>query len=532
MIATGAFAQPLDLIVRNARIWTGDQRIPWADSMGISHDLVAQLNVSPSAAAPQVIDAKGRLIVPGFTDSHVHLISGGFRLMGVQLRDAKTKKEFVDRIAQFAARLPPGAWITGGDWDHENWGGELPAREWIDAVTPKNPVWVSRLDGHMGLANTAALKAAGVSARTREVPGGTIVKDAKGEPTGVLKDNAMEFIADLAPAPTEGERRKAIELAMQHLLSFGVTTAHHMGSYTDVQTFQGFSDQLKLRVYAAAQLAEHRTLNQMILRDNGNLGDRWLRWGLLKGFVDGSLGSHTAAFEQPYTDAPNDRGLIVTLPEQLYDRASVSYMLGLHVAIHAIGDRGNRLVLDTLERVAKFAGPGAQRARIEHAQHLRPEDIPRFAQLGVIASMQPYHLADDGRWAEKRIGPERAKTSYAFRSLLDAKVVLAFGSDWSVAPPNVMEGIWAAVTRQTLDGKHPNGWVPEQKITVDEALRAYTYGGAYAAYEESYKGKLLPKYLADFVVLDQDITKIAPAEIRNVKVAETWVGGKLAYRAK
>jgi len=534
MLAAAAWAQPLDLIIRNARIWTGDRESPWASSLGISVDTITRVNVPADAKATRIIDAQGRLVVPGFIDSHVHLVTGGLRLNSVQLRSAKSRKEFVDRVARFAATQPPGSWITGGDWDHENWGGELPSRDWIDAVTPKNPVWLSRLDGHMALANSAALKLAGVSARTREIPGGAIVKASNGEPTGILKDNAMPLVSDLVPGPTNEARRKAIAAASGYLLSCGVTSIHNMGGMDDLATLQslGSARQLQIRIYTAVPLGDGRSLYKFIESQDGRRGDRWLRWGLLKAFIDGSLGSHTAAFEEPYSDSPSDRGLVVTMPEQLYDLIMVNYLAGLQVAIHAIGDRGNRLVLDTLERVGKVAGPGGQRARIEHAQHLRPEDIKRFAKIGVIASMQPYHLADDGRWAEKLIGPERAKTAYAFRSLLDAKVVLAFGSDWFVAPPNVMEGIWAAVTRQTFDGKHPNGWVPEQKITVDEALRAYTFGGAYAGYEESYKGKLAPNYLADFVILDRDITKIAPDAIRDVKVVQTWVGGKLAYEAK
>ena len=524
----------MDVIVRNARIWTGDDKLPWATSLGISGDTVTRVNVPPDATAARIVDAKGRLIVPGFTDSHVHMVTGGLRLNSVQLRSAKSRKEFADRIARFAATQPPGAWITGGDWDHENWGGELPTREWIDAVTPKNPVWVSRLDGHMALANTAALKLAGVTARTREIPGGAIVKGANGEPTGIFKDNAMPLVGDLVPEVSAAERRKAIDVASDYLLSCGVTSIHNMGVMDDVATLQSMasSRQLKLRIYTGVPLSDGRSLHKFIQSQNEQRGDRWLRWGLLKAFIDGSLGSHTAAFEEPYSDSPADRGLVVTLPEQLYDLTMVNYLGGMQVAIHAIGDRGNRLVLDTLERVSKVAGPGGQRARIEHAQHLRPEDIGRFAKLGVVASMQPYHLADDGRWAEKLIGPTRAKTTYAFRSLLNANAVLAFGSDWFVAPPNVMEGIWAAVTRQTLDGKHPNGWVPEEKITVEEALRAYTFGGAYAGYEESYKGKLAVNYLADFVMLDRDITRIPPATIRDAKVVQTWVGGKLAYEAK
>jgi hypothetical protein len=286
----------------------------------------------------------------------------------------------------------------------------------------------------------------------------------------------------------------------------------------------------RLRLYAAGRLREFRNVANYT-SENGS-GDRWLRIGLIKAFMDGSLGSHTAAFEKPYTDAPRDTGLLVTAPDELHDRITTGSGYALYFAVHAIGDRAIRLFLDVMDRTTHLSGESGSRYRIEHAQHLNPGLIARMAKLHLVASMQPYHAIDDGRWAEKVIGPERASYTYAFRSLLDAKVPLAFGSDWFVAPASVMMGIYAAVTRQTLDGKHPGGWIPEQKITVEEALRAYTHGGAYAAFEENYKGKLAPKYLADFVMLDKDIFKIPPAQIGNVKVLITAVGGKVVYERK
>ncbi|MBM3793512.1 MAG: amidohydrolase [Acidobacteria bacterium] len=454
------------------------------------------------------------------------------RLASVQLRDVKTKQAFIERLRSFAAKQPAGAWITGGDWDHENWGGELPTRQWIDAATPKNPVWINRLDGHLALANTLALKEVGLGRNTRELPGGTIVHDAQGEPTGILKDNAMEFVESVVPAPKPEAKAEALRTAGAYLSQFGVTSVHDMSANDDIDIIKSHASarQAQVRVYAAMSLANRRNLNNMVGREGR--GDRWVRIGLLKGFVDGSLGSRTAAIEADYAHAPGARGLIVTPPEQLTEGIITSYSWGLQVAIHAIGDRANSLLLDVYARAGQVVGPGAQRARIEHAQHLKPADIERFPRYGIIASMQPYHLADDGRWAEKALGTERAKNSCQFRSLIDGGVTLAFGSDWFVAPPNVMEGIHAAVTRQTLDGRHPNGWVPEQKITVYEALKAYTYGGAYAAMEESYKGTLKTGMLADFVMLDRDILKIAPAEIRNAKVLLTVLSGASVYERK
>ena len=496
-VASAQLQQPYDLVIKNARIWTGDSRQPFAESLGVRRDIIATVGGLADAQATKVIDAGGRLVTPGFIDSHLHLLAGGLRLGGVQLREARTKQAFIDRIQAYAAKQPEGSWITGGDWDHESWGGQLPSRQWIDSVTPKHPVWVHRLDGHMALGNSLALKLAGVTKNVRDVPGGAIERDAKGEPTGVLKDNAMDLVDQSIPEPSLETKQAALIAAMDHLTQFGITSVHDMSADSDLEQIR---------------LASGRSQ--------------------LKGFQDGSLGSKTAAMEADYSDAPGARGLLVTPPEQLYDAVITSYNWGLQVAIHAIGDRANSLLLDVFQRVAQVVGPGAQRMRIEHAQHLKPSDVARFAKHGIIASMQPYHLADDGRWAERAIGPERAKNSYAFRSLLDAGVVLAFGSDWFVAPPNVMQGIHAAVTRQTLDGKHPNGWTPAQKITVEEALKAYTAGGAFAANEESYKGMLSVGKLADFAMLDKDIFKIAPAAIGDTKVLLTVVGGRVMYERK
>ncbi len=528
----------MTLAVVNAKVWTGDPARPWAQAIAVSGDRIVTVGSDdevPRPASPaDVIDGSGRLVTPGFIDSHVHFLQGGFNLSSVQLRDAKTKDEFVARIKAFATTAPEGTWITGGDWDHELWGGELPRADWIDAVTPKHPVMVNRLDGHMVLANRAAMKAAGVTNATKDVDGGTIVRDANGEPTGIFKDNATSLVERAVPDPTPEMSDRALRAAMDYVAANGVTSVHHMGGWGDVTTFRRAHDagSLKTRVYAAVPLATWERLRDTIASKEfgpDGRGDAWLRIGALKGFVDGSLGSHTAAFHEPFTDAPKDRGLLVNTPEALYAWISGADTAGLHVVVHAIGDRANALLLDTYARVAQENGPRDRRFRIEHAQHLAPADIPRFASLGVIPSMQPYHAIDDGRWAEKVIGPVRIKTTYAFRSLLDAKAALTFGSDWFVAPPTPLEGIYAAVTRRTIDGKNPNGWVPEQKISVEEALVAYTRAGAYAEFTEGEKGVLAPGKLADFVVIDQDLFSVAPERIREAKVVATVVGGKVVF---
>jgi predicted amidohydrolase YtcJ len=449
----------------------------------------------------------------------------------VQLRDARTPAEFIARIKAYAQTVPAGTWILGGDWDHQRWGGELPTRAWIDSVTPNNPVWVNRLDGHMGLANTAALRAAKITAATKDVSGGTIVRDAAGEPTGILKDNAQGLIGGAIPDATPEMSARALDAAMHYVAAQGVTSVQHMGTWDDLAVFERahHAGTMITRISAAVPLSTWERLRDTITARGA--GDEWLRIGGLKGFADGSLGSHTALFLEPYTDAPGDTGLAVTRYEDLYAWTRGADAAGLQVIVHAIGDRAIRHQLDIFERVERENGPRDRRFRIEHAQHLLPADIPRFAQLGVIASMQPYHAIDDGRWAEKEIGPERIKTTYAFRSLLDAKARLAFGSDWDVAPPTPLEGIYAAVTRRTLDDRNPNGWVPEQKISVEDALRAYTINGAYAMFSEKDRGTLEPGKLADIVVIDRDLTRIPGPEIRDAHVVATIVGGKVVYEA-
>ncbi|MEO8621375.1 MAG: amidohydrolase, partial [bacterium] len=522
------------LAIVNARVWTGDARRPWADAVLVRGERIEVVGSSAeikkrAGSSVKLIDAKGMMVTPGFIDAHVHFLDGGFALASVQLRDARSKADFIARIKAFAATVPVGTWILNGDWDHTNWGGELPERSWIDSVTPNNPVWINRLDGHMNLANSLALSAAKITRDTKDVSGGTIVRDAAGNPTGILKDNAQDLMSGAIPDASMEMNLRALDAAMSYVAERGVTSVHHMGTWADLAVFRRANDAgaLRTRISAAVPLSTWARLRDEVTA-HGH-GNTWLHIGGLKGFVDGSLGSHTAAMLEPFTDAPNDRGLLVNTEKDLREWTDGADKAGLQVIVHAIGDRAIRTQLDIYEQVARANGTRDRRFRIEHAQHIAPSDFARFGQLGVIASMQPYHAIDDGRWADKVIGPTRAKGTYAFKSLLDHGATLAFGSDWFVAPPTPLIGIYAAVTRRTLDDKHPGGWVPEQKITVEQALHAYTTGSARAGFQEKEVGMLRQGMLADLVLIDHDITRMKPEEIRDARVMLTLVGGRVVY---
>ncbi len=522
-----------DMIIKNARIWTGNSEQPYAEAMAVSGDTIVAIGSSREvmrykSGADTIIDLGGRFVAPGFIDSHLHLLQGGSNLASVQLRDASSPEIFVSRIREYAATLKPGEWILGGDWDGMGWES-LPHCDWIDSVTPDNPVFVSRLDGHMALANSMAMKLAGVDRKVKDVSGGTIGRDPDGGLTGIFKDNAMDLISVKIPEQSAEEVDRALVAAMKYLASNGVTSAHSVdaAAYADgLSRVRARGEQIT-RIYYMQSISRWKDLKEQI--DREGRGDKWISTGGIKGFVDGSLGSHTAAFLEPYTDLQTDTGLFVNSEEDLYNWTLEADRAGLQVAIHAIGDRAINSILNIYERVAAENGERDRRFRIEHSQHIAPADIERYGKLKVIASMQPYHTIDDGRWAEQFIGTERMKTTYAFRMLLDSGARLAFGSDWFVAPATPLEGIYAAVTRRTLDGKNPGGWIPEQKITVEEALKAYTIDAAYASFEENIKGTLEPGKLADFVVLDRDITTVDPVEIWDMKVRQTWVGGKKVF---
>jgi predicted amidohydrolase YtcJ len=533
---------PADLVLVNGKIWTVDDKRHEVEAIAVLGNRIAAVGSTQEIRKwigenTKVIDLQGKRVTPGFNDSHVHFLDGGMGLASVQLRDARTQEEFRDRIRDFAAKLPKGRWILNGNWDHENWTPPaLPTRRLIDAVTPDNPVFINRLDGHMCLANSLALKLAGVTRETPDPPGGTIVRDSNGEPTGVLKDAAMNYVYKVIPGPSEEVMAEAVRAALAYAAENGVTSVQDMSASPEVfAAYQKLlaNGDLTVRVYGLQPLSEWERLSRAGVR--AGFGNDKLKIGGLKGFADGSLGSTTALFFEPYLDEPKTSGLPSDemFPEsKMLNNILGADKAGLQIAVHAIGDKANKTILDMFAEVEKRNGARDRRLRIEHAQHLRLEEIKRFGAQRVIASMQPYHAIDDGRWAENRIGPNRAKGTYAFRSLLDAGATLAFGSDWFVAPMEPLMGIYAAVTRRTLDGKRPQGWVPEQKITVAEAVRAYTLGSAYASGDEKIKGSIEVGKLADLVALSADILKIDPVEIEKIKVVMTIFDGRVIYEKK
>jgi predicted amidohydrolase YtcJ len=527
-----------DLILTGGLVWDGldtdDTRENEPSAVAVADGKVLAVGADEeieALAGPTTdrIVLDGRRLVPGFIDAHTHFVEGGFELASVQLRDADTPAEFVRRIGEFAASHPDD-WMIGGLWDHEAWGGELPRRDWIDSVTPNTPVLVGRLDAHMWLANSHALELAGVTPDTPDPPGGTIVRYPDGRPTGVLKDAAAGLVNRVMPARSETALDGALQAAIQHAVERGVTMTADMGYWEGLETYRRAlaRGDLPIRVYSVVQIDGWARMRAFV-EEHGR-GDHRLFWGGVKAFVDGSLGSTTAWFYDPYVDEPETAGLMVSDTAELRKAIIEADAAGLQVIVHAIGDRANDWLLDVYAEARALNGERDRRPRIEHAQHLSAAAIPRFGSEGVIPSMQPYHAADDGRWAVRRIGPERIKRTYVFRDLIDAGAVTAFGSDWTVALIDPLLGIHAAVTRRTLDGANPDGWLPEQKISVTEAVVGYTTGAAYSCFMEDYLGTLEPGKYADLVVLSDDIFTIDPVEIENVQVDLTVVEGEVVYR--
>jgi predicted amidohydrolase YtcJ len=529
------------LAIINGKVWTVDKKMPSAQAIAIKDDKIIFVGSNDEVKKltdknTRIIDAEGKLILPGFIDDHTHFSYGGSQLLGINLRDAATEEEFAKRIKEYADKYP-GKWITGGDWDHELWtGANLPYKELIDKYTPNTPVFVSRFDGHMALANSCALKIAGIDKSTPSQKGGTIVKDPKtGEPTGILKDEAMGLVNIKIPNATREEKTKYIEEALNHAATLGITSIQDVSSLEDVSIYRELekTGKLTLRLYCRIPIEQYKTLlTQKTIIDKES--NSFIKMGVLKAFADGSVGSSTALFFEPYLQDTTTRGLAMEMLQNgELEKLSIECDKNKYqISIHAIGDSANSAVLDIFEKIVKENPSWDRRFRIEHAQHLHPKDFKRYKDLNVIASAQPYHCIDDGCWVIKRIGKERCKTTYAFKTFLENGITLCFGSDWTVAPLSIVEGIYAAVTRRTLDNKNPDGWFPEQKISVEDAIKCYTINNAYASFEENIKGSITPGKLADLVMLEKDILTIDPVKIRDAAVSMTMVGGKIVYTKK
>jgi len=527
------------LILTNAAVYTVDKQQPKAEAVAVIGDRIVAVGSRADIdlwRGPQtkVIDAGGNLLLPGFNDAHVHFIQVGAQLVQVDLVDAATPEEFAKRIAAQVKKTSKGEWVLGGRWDETKWPKpELPTKDLVDPVTSNIPLFVERYDGHEALANSVAMKLAGIDAKTPDVPGGVIMRDASGNPTGVFKDAAMTLIYKAIPPMTHEQRLRAARGALKHAASLGVTSVQHMNpEFADVAAYSELAEkgELTTRIYAVPMETDWRDQAKVGIRHAW--GSSYLRLGAVKGYADGSLGSRTACMFEPFTDDPGNRGLLsdeMHPPSAMRDRLMQADAAGLQLRVHAIGDRGISMMLDIFADIEKEHGYHDQRFAIEHAQHMARKDFERFAKLHVIASMQPYHAIDDGRWAEGRLGHERARYSYAWRSFLDHGVTLAFGTDWPVAPLDPMLGVYAAVTRATLDGKNPGGWIPEEKITLPEAIEAYTMGAAFAEFQDSKKGSISPGKLADMVIVSDNIFELKPEAIRNVKVKTTIMGGKVVY---
>lgn len=531
------WAQTMRKAFTNAKIFTVNEKQPFAETVVTENSNIIYVGSEKGAdkfidSNTEVIDLKGKLMLPGFNDTHLHFTAGGKYLLGINLRPALSKEEFVNIIKNYAEGKED-RWITGGRWDNELWQDKsFPTKDLIDSVTKNTPVFVSRIDGHIGLANSVALQLAGINKNTPDPDGGVIDRNPEtGEPTGILKDNAMDLIFNIIPPPSVEENIDATLAALDEAKKYGITSVQDMTQPGELEAYQKVMEEgnLTCRIYSIWPIDKYEDIVRTGMTAGNDKG--LIKRGALKGYADGSLGALTAWFFDPYTQDPSTSGLPmdVVTNGRLEKWAFDADRNRLQICIHAIGDKANSYVLDLYQKIKNQNSPWDRRFRIEHAQHLRNQDIKRFNETGVIASVQPYHCIDDGVWAEKRIGPERIKTTHAYRSLLNSGAVVAFGTDWPVAPLNPLYGIYAAVTRRTVDGKNPDGWIPEQKISVETAIKCYTLYPAYASFEENVKGSIEVGKLADFVVLDEDILNIDPVKIKDVKVVMTVFDGEIVF---
>ncbi len=538
----GAQKAPATTYYNHGHIYTNDPAHPWAEALSVSEGKIScigrmdhvLLDCGGGQEGVETVNLKGQFVMPGFNDAHVHLGGAAADELAVPLTGVPSAEEMQKRVAAAVAQHKEGEWITGGGWDHTLWAEKkFPDRQQLDAVAPKNPVILTHISGHVAVANSLALKSGEIYKNTPNPPGGEIEHDALGEPTGMLKEYAaMSLVKDRIPDPTAERRRKGIERVLENVARNGVTSVQDFSGWEDFQVYQQLKEEGKLTVRITEWIPFNLPLNDLQnMRAQGGAKDPWLKTGALKAFTDGAMGSRTAAMLEPYSDDPSTSGILTNDPEKLTAMAIQRDKAGFQLAFHAIGDRANRIALDVFEAVAKANGPRDRRDRIEHAQVVAPMDFVRFAELHVIASMQPSHQTTDMRWADDRIGPERVLGAYAWATMLKNGVKLAFGTDYDVEPISPFRGLYACVTRERPDGGPKNGWGPHEKISLDDCIRAYTSGSAYAQFEEDKKGELKQGEYADFIVLSNDLTKVPPAQFTKTRVLHTVVGGRTVYSA-
>lgn len=530
---------PADRILLNGVFHTVDPERPAAQAVAIRGERIIAVGTSDevrrlAGEATEVIDLRGRFAMPGFNDAHIHLASGGLAKLAVDFTGAASLEEFQERIRARLREYRPGEWVTGRGWDHTRWPeGRFPTRIDLDLVSREHPMIFTRVDGHVAVANSRALQLAGVTRETPDPPGGQIFRDGlSGEPTGMLAETAMGLVGRHVPPPSREQRRRAIELALAEAAAHGITSIHDNSSWEDFLVYEELKREgrLTLRVYEWLPFAAPlERLEQMRRRGAGG-ADAWLRTGALKGVTDGTLGSRTAAMLEPFADDRSTSGILRMPAEDLRRMVVERDAAGYQIALHAIGDLANRVSLEAFAAARAANGARDARHRIEHAQVVAPADFPRFAELGVIASMQPCHQTNDQRWAGQRLGPERSRGAYAWRTFLRHGVPLAFGTDYPVEPLDPMIGLYACATRELPEGGPEGGWIPEEKITVAECIEAYTAGSAFAEFAENEKGRIRPGMLADIVVLTADVTRIPPRQILRTRAWMTLAGGRVVFR--
>jgi predicted amidohydrolase YtcJ len=533
---------PRTVYFMHGRIYTNDPKNPWASAMAVREGKIfcigaidrIMLECGGGEENAEIVQLNGHFVMPGFNDAHVHLGSAGADMLSVRLNGVASVEELQKRLADAVASHKEGEWITGAGWDHTFWPDKkFPNKQQLDAVSPKNPVVLTHISGHVAIANSLALQKAGITKDTPNPKGGEFERGADGELTGMLKeDPAMRLVGQYVPDPSPAERRRGIELVLADLGKNGVTSVQDNSEWDDFLVYHDLKDESKLTVRITEWLHFNTPLGELQnMRSEGGTSEPWLKTGALKMVTDGALGSRTAAMLAPYSDDPSATGILIMEPDKLRQMAIERDKAGFQLAFHAIGDRANRVALDVFEAVAKANGPRDRRDRIEHAQVVAPEDLPRFAKLNVIASMQPSHQTTDMRWAEQRVGPDRLKGAYAWATMQKNGVHLAFGTDYPVEPVSPMRGLYACVTRELPEGGPAGGWQSQEKISLDDCIRDYTTGSAYAQFEDGRKGELKAGEYADFIVLSNDLTKIQPSEYIQTRVLRTVVGGRTMYES-